>query len=129
MRTTYEAHIDRKSDEYSIQFETGNYEYFKIVEKACRKVMNEECRVVQKKRWSQLTTLGYQPTKPISTQPPNKGSNVQPAVIYCKDCKHYATNAELLTNTELLGNVCTRLFVTLPMNPYDFCSYGERKGE
>lgn len=138
MRTTYETCINNKKNEYTIQFETGNYKYFKIVEKACRKVMNEECRVVQKKRWSQLTTLGYQPkkeinegyqpTKPISTQPPNKGSNVQPAavqptVIYCKDCKHYATN------TELLGNVCTRLFVTLPMNPYDFCSYGERKGE
>lgn len=133
MTTTYKANIDNKKNEYTIQFETENYKYFKIVEKACRKVINEKGKVVQKERWSQLTTLGYQPkkeinegyqlTKPISTQPPNKGSNVQPAVFYCKDCKHYATN------TELLGNVCTRLFVTLPMNPYDFCSYGERKEE
>lgn len=35
MRTEYTAHIDRKKDEYSIQFETVHYEYFKIVEKAC----------------------------------------------------------------------------------------------
>lgn len=36
MRTGYNAHIDSQKDEYSIQFETWNYEYFKIVEKACR---------------------------------------------------------------------------------------------
>lgn len=66
------------------------------------------------------TKFGYQPTKSIFTltQPPNRGSNVQPSIIHCKDCKHYATN----------DNICTRLFVTLPMNPYDFCSYGKRKG-
>lgn len=71
------------------------------------------------------TKFGYQPTKSILTtqSPPNRGSNVQPTIIYCKDCKYYATN------TELLRNACTRLFTIFPMNPYDFCSYGERKGE
>ena len=44
-------------------------------------------------------------------------------VVHCKDCKHY------ITNTELLGNVCNRLFTVFPMKPDDFCSYGERKGE
>ena len=44
-------------------------------------------------------------------------------VVRCKDCKHYATN------TELLGNVCNRLFTVFPMKPDDFCSYGERKDE
>lgn len=44
-------------------------------------------------------------------------------VVRCKDCKHY------ITNTELLGNVCNRLFTVFPMNPDDFCSYGKRKGE
>lgn len=44
-------------------------------------------------------------------------------VIRCKNCKHYATN------TELLGNVCNRLFTVFPMKPDDFCSYGERKEE
>lgn len=59
MKTTYEANIDNKKSEYTIQFETGNYEYFKIVERACRKVVNKKDRVVQKERWSQLTTLGH----------------------------------------------------------------------
>lgn len=38
-------------------------------------------------------------------------------------CKHYATS------TELLGNVCKRLFTVFPMKSDDFCSYGERKDE
>lgn len=42
-------------------------------------------------------------------------------IVKCKDCTHYATN------TELLGNVCTRLFTRFPMNPDDFCSYGKQK--
>ena len=42
-------------------------------------------------------------------------------IIRCKNCKHYATN------TELLGNVCNRLFTVFPMKPDDFCSYGERR--
>lgn len=44
-------------------------------------------------------------------------------VVRCKDCKHY------VTNTELLGNVCNRLFTVFPMKPDDYCSYGERKDE
>lgn len=44
-------------------------------------------------------------------------------VVRCKDCKYYTTN------TELLGNVCNRLFTVLPMKSDDFCSYGERKEE
>ena len=44
-------------------------------------------------------------------------------IVHCEDCKRYATN------TELLGNVCNRLFTVFPMKPDDFCSYGERKDE
>ena len=44
-------------------------------------------------------------------------------VVRCKNCKHY------ITNTELLGNVCNRLFTVFPMKPGDFCSYGELKGK
>lgn len=44
-------------------------------------------------------------------------------VVRCEDCKHYAMN------TELLGNVCNRLFTVFPMKSDDFCSYGERKDE
>lgn len=42
-------------------------------------------------------------------------------VVRCKDCKYYTMN------TELLGNVCNRLFTVFPMKSDDFCSYGERK--
>lgn len=73
------------------------------------------------KKFNLNTKFGYQPTKSVSTQPPNKGSNVQSSIIYCKDCKHYTTN------TWLFDNVCTRLCVAFPMKPNDFCSYGERK--
>lgn len=44
-------------------------------------------------------------------------------VVRCKDCKYYTMN------TELLGNVCNRLFTVFPMKSDDFCSYGERKDE
>ena len=42
MRTGYNAHIDNKKDEYSIQFETWNYEYFKMVERVCRDAQKQE---------------------------------------------------------------------------------------
>ena len=51
----------------------------------------------------------------------NSEEKTMAAVVRCKDCKHY------VTNTELLGNVCNRLFTVFPMKPDDFCSYGERK--
>lgn len=59
MRTGYNAHIDSKSDEYSIQFETGNYEYFKIVEKACQKAMSKKDKSVSKERCSEARVLGH----------------------------------------------------------------------
>lgn len=59
MRTAYNAHIDNKKDEYSIQFETGNYEYFKIVEKACQKAVIKKDKAVSKERCSEARTLGH----------------------------------------------------------------------
>lgn len=59
MRTGYNAHIDSQKDEYSIQFETWNYEYFKIVEKACRKVINKKDKAVAEERCSEARTLGH----------------------------------------------------------------------
>lgn len=44
-------------------------------------------------------------------------------IVRCKDCKYYTMN------TEILGNVCNRLFTVFPMESDDFCSYGERKDE
>jgi hypothetical protein len=48
MRTGYNAQIDSQKDEYSIQFETGNYEYFKMVEKVCRNAQKQEHYVIYK---------------------------------------------------------------------------------
>ena len=45
--------------EYSIQFESGNYKYFKMVEKACRKVINKKDKAVFKERCSEARTLGH----------------------------------------------------------------------
>lgn len=59
MRTTYEANINNKKDEYTIQFETGNYEYFKIVEKACQKAVRKKDKAVSKERCSEARTLGH----------------------------------------------------------------------
>lgn len=59
MRTTYEANINNKKDEYTIQFETGNYEYFKIVERACQKAVSKKDKAVSKERYSELVTLGH----------------------------------------------------------------------
>lgn len=42
-------------------------------------------------------------------------------VVYCKDCTYYSVD------NALLGNVCTRLFTSFPMQAYDFCSYGKHK--
>lgn len=44
MRTAYNAHIDSKNSKYSIQFESGNYEYFKMVEKACQKAVSKKIK-------------------------------------------------------------------------------------
>ena len=42
-------------------------------------------------------------------------------VVQCKDCKHYEIHKpKVLENCERNGYI-------IPMKPYDFCSYGERK--
>lgn len=59
MGTSYNAQIDNKKERYSIQFETGNYEYFKMVEKACRKAIDKKDKAIMKERCSQARTMGY----------------------------------------------------------------------
>ena len=41
MSTSYKAQINNAEGKYSIQFETSNYEYFKLVEKACQKAIDK----------------------------------------------------------------------------------------
>ena len=59
MSTSYNAQIDNKNGEYSIQFETSNYDYFKLVEKACQKVIDKRDKDVLKERASTMRTLGH----------------------------------------------------------------------
>lgn len=41
MSTSYEAQLDNLKGEYIIQFVTTNYDYFKFVERACQKVIDD----------------------------------------------------------------------------------------
>ena len=46
-------------------------------------------------------------------------------VVRCKDCKHYKPQKKS-AHWESRTNYCNRI-VTIKVQPYDFCSYGERK--
>lgn len=42
MATFYNAQICKAEENFRIQFETNNYEYFKMVEKACQTVIDKK---------------------------------------------------------------------------------------
>ena len=46
-------------------------------------------------------------------------------VVRCKDCKHYKPQKKS-AHWENKANYCNRI-VTITVQPYDFCSHGERK--
>ena len=46
-------------------------------------------------------------------------------IVRCKDCKHYRPQKKS-AHWEDRANYCNRI-VTIKVQPYDFCSYGERK--
>ena len=46
-------------------------------------------------------------------------------VVRCKDCKHYKPQNKS-AHWENRTNYCNRI-ATIKVQPYDFCSYGERK--
>ena len=46
-------------------------------------------------------------------------------VVRCRDCKHYKPQKKS-AHWENRANYCNRV-VTIKVQPYDFCSYGERK--
>ena len=46
-------------------------------------------------------------------------------IVRCKDCKHYRPQKES-AHWENRANYCNRI-VTIKVQPYDFCSHGERK--
>ena len=59
MSTSYNAQIDNENGKYTIQFETGVYEYFKVVEKACQKAIDKKDKAVLKERACEMRTLGH----------------------------------------------------------------------
>ena len=48
-------------------------------------------------------------------------------IVRCRDCKHYKQQKKS-AHWENRANYCNR-FVRIKTQPYDFCSYGERKNE
>ena len=42
MGTSYKAQIDNEKGKYEIQFETSNYDYYKMVERACQKAIDKK---------------------------------------------------------------------------------------
>ena len=48
-------------------------------------------------------------------------------IVRCRDCKHYMPQKKS-AHWENRANYCNRI-VTIKTQPYDFCSYGERKNE
>ena len=46
-------------------------------------------------------------------------------VVQCRDCKHYKPQKKS-AHWENRANYCNRI-VTIKVQPYDFCSHGERK--
>ena len=46
-------------------------------------------------------------------------------IVRCMDCKHYMPQKKS-AHWENRANYCNR-FVMIKVQPYDFCSYGERK--
>ena len=48
-------------------------------------------------------------------------------IVRCMDCKHYMPQKKS-AHWENRANYCNRI-VTIKTQPYDFCSYGERKDE
>lgn len=52
MGTSYKAQIDNEKGKYEIQFETTNYDYYKMVERACQKAIDKKDKAVLKEHCS-----------------------------------------------------------------------------
>ena len=59
MPTSYNAQINCKKGTYSIQFETDNRDYYKLVEKACQKAIDKRNKTINKNRALQMQTVGH----------------------------------------------------------------------
>jgi hypothetical protein len=57
MSTSWKAQIT--NGDYRIQFETDNYEYYEMVEKACQQAMDKRDKAINKERCSRMRTMGH----------------------------------------------------------------------
>ena len=57
MSTSWKAQIT--NGDYRIQFETDNYEYYEMVEKACQQAMDKRDKAINKARCSKMRTTGH----------------------------------------------------------------------
>ena len=64
--------------------------------------------------------------KAVGTKEIDKAPTIDAVeIVRCKDCKHYMPQKKS-AHWENRANYCNRI-VTIKVQPYDFCSYGERK--
>lgn len=59
MNASWNGQICKDKNQYSIQFETDDYECYKMVEKACQKAMDEAEKERMKARARKMSTLGH----------------------------------------------------------------------
>lgn len=59
MATSYNAQLCRGENKYSIQFETNNYDLFKMVEKACQKAVDKNQKALDEERASLMGVMGH----------------------------------------------------------------------
>ena len=59
MSTMYNAQICRAENKYTLQFETENYEYFKMVERTCQKVIDMRDKARDKERAKRMSAVGH----------------------------------------------------------------------
>ena len=57
--TSWNAQICHGEKSYSIQFETDNYDYYKIVEKACQDAIDKSNKARDKARAQEMSALGH----------------------------------------------------------------------
>lgn len=50
MSTSYKAQLDNLKGKYIIKFVTTNYDYFKFVERACQKAIDENDKVKKERK-------------------------------------------------------------------------------
>lgn len=57
--TSWNAKICKAENSFRIQFETDNYDYYKMVEKACQDAIDKSDKARDKARAQKMSVLGH----------------------------------------------------------------------